>query len=552
MDNIFLFFSLIFGLAVLAGLVMQALRLPTFLGYVLVGLVFGWLAVGSKTSADLLSLLSSAGVMLLLFLVGLEMNIATIKELGKRVVVIGLGQLLVSFLIFGLILVGFGFSGTVLLVCALALAFSSTIIVVRLLSEKRELETTHGRVVVAVLLIQDLAAISLLLVMGEKPSSVGLLLVKTGVLILTSVLISKRVMPALLHKLAKSADELILFSLAWCFIVAALVSSKFIGLSLEVGGFLAGLALSGSFEHLHIVNKVKPIRDFFLTVFFISLGLSIKLDARSILPAIYLALAVLVFKPLVVWLLMRLVGYRQKAAFISGLLIGQTSEFSFIVIGLVARWGYLAERQIGVISMAGILSMVVSSYLITRSDSIYKVIRPVLNIIWRDRGEAAEVSVSYADHVVLFGCHRMGASVLSNLEKKGETVVVVDHDPDVVEKLRALGKTVFYGDVTDTEAYNAIGLAKAKLIISTVKDIKDSLQLLLELKRRKLTVPVVVDAETREEADDLYKAGAAYAVFPHFVGGMHLGDLIKHGHINKEDLLSYKINQEEALKGTYD
>ena len=551
MDSPFLLFSVLFGLAVVGGLIMRMVRLPTLLGYVLVGLLFGRLTVGNQTMESLILLLSSAGVMLLLFLVGLEMNVSIVRELGKRVLIVGLGQLVISFAVFGLILFGLGYGGTTLFVMALALAFSSTIVVIRILSERHELETTHGKMVVGVLLVQDLAAIALLLLMSDGVSSLGLLLTKSVVLILLSIFISVRVMPVVMHKLAKSTDELVLFSLAWCFVVAALVSTKTIGLSLEVGGFLAGLALSGSFEHLHIVNKIKPIRDFFLTLFFVSLGLSLKLDVRVLTSALVLTLAILLFKPLIVWFLMRAVGYKQKAAFTSGLMMGQVSEFSFIVLALVSRFGYVSELRIAELSMAGIISIVLSNILISKDQAIYKVIRPILNLIYKDRGEPESVASTLKDHIILFGCHRMGQSVLVNLEKQGELTVIVDHDPEVVEKLRGLGKTVFFGDVTDVDCLSQIGLSSAKMVISTVRDTKDSLLLLSEMKKRRLSIPVVVDAESREDASDLYLAGAAYVIFPHFVSGLHLGDIIRRKLTSKEDFLIFKNKQEEAMNGTY-
>lgn len=551
MGSIFLEFSLVFGLAIAVGMVMRLLRQPAFLGYVLVGLIFSLFSW--RLDEGLLSLLSSAGVMLLLFLIGLEINVGLIKELSRKIILIGLGQLVLTGGFFFLVFQQANFSSAAGLILALAFSFSSTIIVVKLLSEKHDLESLHGKIAVGILLIQDLAAILLLLFLNERRGGDGVMLIlKTGLLILLTALISQRVMPRLLHRLSRSTDELILFSLAWCFIIAGLVASPMIGLSVEVGGFLAGLALSGSFEHIHIVNKIKPIRDFFLTIFFVSLGLFIKLDWRVIVPVMGLSLAVLVVKPVLVWALMRFFGYRQKAAFQTAILIGQTSEFSLILVNLMARMEMFSASQGAMISMTTLLTMVVSAYLIVNSEKVFRGLKPLLDFFYHDAGAGEGVLPELSGHVVLFGCHRTGRSVLSYLEKFKHDVLIVDHDPEVVSRLKEAGKNVVYGDVTDTDSYNQLGLGKAKLIISTVKDCKDSLLLLAEIGRRKLKVPVIVDAESHEEAEALYKAGAAYAVFPHFVSGLHLSELIKRGFESKEDFLSYKDAQEEMMRRIYD
>lgn len=554
MDSVFLNFSLVFGLAVLAGLLLRFLHQPVFLGYVLVGLLSS-LFFSGKIDQQTFSLLSSSGVMLLLFLVGLEMNIYEVKKLGPRVLAVSFGQLILTFILFLFVFFGFGLSSTFSSILAIGITFSSTIIVVKLLSEKHDLESLYGKVSVGILLIQDMAAIVLLLFISDRGggSSLGLLLFKIFLLVGLSVFASLRIMPKLLHRLSGSADELILFSLAWCFLFASFVSSKYIGLSIEVGGFLAGLALSGSFEHHHIVNKIKPIRDFFLTIFFVVLGLSIDLSETALLPVIYLSAAILLVKPFVVWVVMRLLGYKQRVAFTTGLFIGQVSEFSFIFVSLANNLGYLTGSQLALVSTSGIITMVVSAYLIVNNEPVYRFVRPMLDRILPDRPSNVqqEKGEEFSGHVVLFGCHRMGGSILSHLENRGEKVLVVDFDPEVVAELTRQGKSVIYADVADVDSYDQFKLDKAKLIISTVKDVEDSLELLQEAKKRKISAPIVVDAESGEEAHVLYKAGAAYVVYPHFVGGLHIGDLIKRGLVKKEDFYYYKKAQQEAMKGVF-
>ena len=500
----------------------------------------------------LLEVLSSAGVMLLLFLVGLEMNVGEVKKMGGRAVMTGLGQIVITTIIFAVFLINFGLGLSQSLFLGASLAFSSTIIVVKLLSEKHDLMSLSGKMAVALLLIQDLAAIVLLIVFGGGLSGgLFLLFIKILLLVGLTALMSRKIMPKILHRLARSMDELILFSLAWCFVLAAVIASPLFGLSLEIGGFLAGLALSGSFEHVQIATKIKPIRDFFLTIFFVGLGLNIKLDGSMVPFAIFLSMVVVLIKPIIVWLLMRLFGFKQRVAFGTGLMMGQISEFSFIMVGIGARAGFLSSSNVSLVSLVGLITMVVSGYLIIDKEGVFRVLKPVLGFIWKDTSKSDPLPAELSDHIILFGCHRMGRSVMVHLLKSREKILIVDFDPEVVEKLKNEGANVIYADASDTDVYDQLGLSKAKMVISTLKDIKDNLVMLSEINKRKSKVSIVVDAESVEDAVDLYKAGATYVIFPHFVGGLHLGDLVRKGVREKGDFESYRKYQQEVMAGAY-
>lgn len=535
-------------------MVARAFRQPAFLGHTLVGIAVAYLGITSGGNVtSLIEILSSSGVMLLLFLVGLEMDVAEVRKMGLTALIIGFFQIGLSLLLFALVLYGFGVSLSGSIFLGLALSFSSTIIVVKLLSEKHDLTSLPGKMAVALLLIQDMAAIVALMFVGGRVSDGWLgLLVKVAILVFLTILMSRKVMPKILHRLAKSTDELILFSLAWCFLLASIIASPLVGLSLEIGGFLAGLALSGSFEHTQIAHKIKPIRDFFLTLFFVGLGLNLRFD-RSILPLALVLSGVVIFaKPFIVWLLMRLMLYKQRVAFYTGLLFGQISEFSIILVALGERASLIPPSLASLVSFVGLFTMVISAYLIIDNEKVYALLRPVLRFYKDRNGAVAEEKEALSDHIVLFGCHRMGRSVLVHLKKQKNKVLIVDFDPEAVERLRKEGWNVIYADISDTEVYDQLNLSKASMVVSTVNDLKDNLLMLSEIKRRRLSLSVVVDAETNEDAQELYKAGATYVIFPHFVGGLHLADLVKRGVRQRDDFEKYRKYQQEIMAGAYD
>lgn len=552
MSDILLEFSLLFGAAIGAGMLMRMLKQPAFVGYLIIGLAAGMLGLASSVNRGLVELFSSYGVMLLLFLVGLEMNLSEIGALGKEALAVGLGQIVVTSSFFLILLRLLGLEIGTALFLSFILTFSSTIIVVKVLSEKHDLGSLSGKMALSILLIQDLAAILIMLSIGSQVSGGMIinLILKLALVFLITILAARKIMPRILHRLARSTDELILFSLAWCFLVASLIGSSFVGLSVEIGGFLAGLALSGSFEHIHIVTKIKPLRDFFLTIFFVSLGLSIRIAPSALINVIWLVPLIVFVKPLIVWILMRLANYRQRPAFMTGIYFGQVSEFGFVLAGMGLRLGLISEGQLAEVTLLGILSIIISGYLMVYGEKLFEIYRKSLDRLWPDRGEGELLSEVFSDHIVLLGCHRMGRSILQHLEKTGEKILIVDFDPEVVNELIAAGKKVIYADVADIENYKNFFLEKAKLVVSTVKDVKDSLSLLAEVKRQGLKVPVVVDAESVDEANILYEAGAAYVVFPHFVSGLHLGDLIKKNSENI-DFSRYREAQKEILKGVF-
>jgi len=221
------------------------------------------------------------------------------------------------------------------------------------------------------------------------------------------------------------------------------------------------------------------------------------------------------------------------------------------MVGIGARMGFLSSSNVSLVSLVGLITMVVSGYLIIDKEGVFRVLKPVLGFIWKDTSKSDPLPAELSDHIILFGCHRMGRSVMVHLLKSREKILIVDFDPEVVEKLKNEGANVIYADASDTDVYDQLSLSKAKMVISTLKDIKDNLVMLSEINKRKSKVSIVVDAESVEDAVDLYKAGATYVIFPHFVGGLHLGDLVRKGVREKGDFESYRKYQQEVMAGAY-
>jgi len=524
-------------LAAVFGFLAYLLRQPPIVGFIIAGLAVGFFAGPEIVGGEVLEGLAPIGVALLLFLVGLELDFKDLRSVGLPALITGLGQIAFTFGIGYLIATWLGFAVVPAIYISTALTFSSTIIIVKLLSEKRELTSLYGRIVVGFLLLQDFVAILALVVLaglqvgsGSPVLNFALTLVK-GIALVAATFVGSRFLPKLLEKVGRSQEMLYLFSIAWVLGIAALTEA--VGLSIEVGGFLAGVALANSSEHFQIGSKMRPIRDFFLILFFVGLGTKMLLagTAVALLPAVLLALFVLVGNPVIVMILMGTLGYRARTSFLASLTVAQISEFSLIIAALGLRLGHLEPTHTALITLVGIITIFVSSYFIIYGDAIYRRLRPALKLFEfrRKLVEDTLLDEEFEDHVVLVGVHRTGTTIMETLLKGGDKFVALDFDPVLVKHLKGKEVPVVYGDVTDEEIQELVGLAKARLIISTVPDKKDNMAILKLLKKKKSEAKAVVTASSEEDAKEFYKEGANYVIMPHFAGGWELAQAISSG-----------------------
>ncbi len=526
-------------LAALIGIIFHFLKQPPTIGFIAAGLIISSLGYFAKESVEAINSLASIGVALLLFIVGLEMNLKELKKIGKPTLIIGLGQIALTFILgIGLTYL-LGFSLVTSLYISIALTFSSTILVVKILSEKKNLRSLYGRIVLGVLLVQDAVAIIILLFLsgmttGQNLTSNMVQTLVRGTIFIAIIVFSSRYVNRLLDFMAKSRELLFLFSVAWALGVAALAGSKIVGLSVEVGGFLAGLSLAGSSENFQISAKLRPLRDFFIILFFVGLGtnMMVGLTPSLILPAIALSIFVIIVEPLVVMAIMALMGYRARTSFLAGAAFAQVSEFSFIIMAIGERLGQTSSYDVSLVILVGVVTMFLSTYMMYYGDALYEFLKPFLHLFQKNRDMVEEISeeTKLSNHIILVGAHRMGRTILSALSNSTRDFVAVDFDPDVVKTLRDHSLPAFYGDITEESIQEFIGLDKASVVISTIPDMKDSLSLLKAVLKRGGGAKVILTAESEKDAEELYKEGADYVILPHFLGGKELVDILSKDH----------------------
>lgn len=552
MGSIFLEITVVIGLATLLAVFFRLFKQPPIIAYVLTGIIMGPLGVVSLHHTEVLEAMAQFGITFLLFMLGLELRLSELKSVGKVAAIAGFGQVIVTAIIaFGLSVL-LGFTPLASVYIAIALAFSSTIIIVKLLSDKRDINSLYGRITVGILLVQDFVAIFALIVLAGLSSEGGsitplslILTILKGVCLIALIAgLSKTVLPRVIKHISHSSELLFLFSLAWVFGIAAFVSSPWVGFSIEIGGFLAGLSLSNSVQHFQIASRVRSLRDFFITIFFITLGMEMVFSNTGaiIFPSIILSLFVLVGTPLIVLCVMGLLGFKRRTSFLTGITLAQISEFSLIMIFIGNKLGHVPDSVVTLITLIGITTFITSTYLILYGNPLYMKLHSLLRFFEKKKvvESMGENDREWKNHTVLIGANRAGEHVLEALLKKKHDVIVVEFDPDIVAQLKEQKVPVLFGDIADLEIQEAAQIKEASLIISTISDSHDNLILLESLKKQHRKPHTIILAHDKEDAHDLYKKGAEYVVIPHFSGGMHVSEIIAEEKYDQLDKLKAK------------
>ena len=516
------------------GIAAKLLKQPIILAYLAAGVAIGYFGFFNLSDKEAFRIFSDLGIMFLLFLVGLEINYTSLRLVGKASFFIGISQIIFTFVIGLIISLLFGFNYLHSSYIAIALTFSSTIIVVKLLSERKDLNSLYGKISVGLLLVQDFIAILLLVVLAGIDSGKGIMIndivltvAKAAGLFVLMFYLGKKVFPLIFDKIAHSQELLFLTSLAWLFIVAS--GAEKLGFSIEIGGFLAGLALANSAENFQIASRVKPLKDFFILVFFVILGSSLMFSNFSglIFPIIAFSLFVLIGNPLIVLAIMGIMGYRKRTGFLTGITIAQISEFSLILAALGLKLGHLNEGIVALITAVGIITITSSNYLFFYAEEIFLKISPYLSIFERKKiKEDDSLIKEFHKPIVLIGCHRTGQSIAYNLPK--EDLLIIDFDPEIITQLRKQGYDYIFGDANDSEIFERANFNEAKLVISTSPELDDNLNLLGQLKilQNRKRIKVIVRARTEKEAQILYNSNADYVLLPHFTAGQYLSKTI--------------------------
>ncbi len=556
--SVFSELSLIIALAAGVAVVMRVLRQPLIIGHIITGIIVGPAMLHWINTPDTIEVFSSIGIALLLFIIGLGLNPRVIKEVGKVAATAGLLQVGVSTLLgwgCGLLL---GFSNTESLFLGVALAFSSTIIILKLLSDKKEQSRLYGKIATGMLLVQDvLAACALLFVTaqakegGFSPLQLGTLIGKGALIAIPLLFIGNVILPKLHKFIASSQELLFLFAIGWGFGFAALF--ELTGFSLEIGALLAGVALASLPYTQEISSRLRPLRDFFIVVFFIALGTRLTFTNFGVLlPAILLGtFIVVVLKPLVVLTIMGLMGYTKRTSFKTAIAMAQVSEFSLIFVVLGNKQGLVSNDLVAVLTFVTLISIALSAYMILYSDKLFVLFERDLSMFERRKHNFEHESRHHFD-LVLFGYQKGGHEFVKVFKSLKKPFVVIDYDPEIIDSLEHQQINYVYGDAADVELLEEVGLDRAKLIVSTISDHETNTFLTKLLEEINPHAVLILHAETVEEAAELYELGASYVVIPHYIGSEKIGAFIRKSGLKKSEFKKYREKHLAYLQTHYE
>src|SRR6056297_1281723 len=386
-------------LAAGVGFVGLMLRQPLIVSFIAVGILSGPSVLGIARSDAQIDLLAELGIAVLLFLVGLKLDVQLVRTLGGVALATGLGQIVFTSLFGFVICLALGMDPVTGAYVAVALTFSSTIIIVKLLSDKREIDSLHGRIALGFLIVQDVVVVIAMIALsaigvggaaeGEGALTEVLRVLGYGCAMLAFVLLFVRYLAnPLVERLSQAPELLVSFAIGWAALLAAV--GHYLGFGKELGGLLAGISLASTPFREAIAARLASLRDFLLLFFFIALGASLDLSVlgASVGPAIVLSLFVLIGNPLIVLAIMAMMGYRKRTGFLAGLTVAQISEFSLIFMAMGVAIGHVPEEALGLVTLVGLVTIAASTYMITYSHQLYAVFEPVLGIFERGNTDA--------------------------------------------------------------------------------------------------------------------------------------------------------------------
>jgi len=564
-------------LAAGVGFIGLLLRQPLIVSFIAVGILAGPSVFNIAQSNEPIDLLAELGIAVLLFLVGLKLDLKLVRTLGPVALMTGLGQVAFTTIFGFLIGLALGFDVVASLYIAVALTFSSTIIIVKLLSDKREIDSLHGRIALGFLIVQDLVVVLAMIVLsavgvgaaavdsaGEASGTLNtwlpvLQVFANGAMMLVFVgLFIRFVATPLVERLARAPELLVSFAIGWAALLAAV--GHYLGFGKELGGLLAGISLASTPFREAIAARLASLRDFLLLFFFIALGAALDLSVLgdNVGAALIFSLFVLIGNPLIVLAIMGVLGYRKRTGFLAGLTVAQISEFSLIFMAMGVSIGHVGEDSLGLVTLVGLVTIAASTYMITYSQTLYRYLEPLLGPF--ERKKAGRHEDQWADRpaphdVIIFGLGRYGFGMARELSRQGYSVLGVDFDPVAVRYAKEQGVETLFGDATDPEFIAHLPLSGVQWIVAAVPDGETGLHhddprrsLVGALREARYTGRIALTAHHETRAAPLRDAGADLVLMPFRDASVRAATLLMSddsGREGGEDMLPDPSGQKE-------
>lgn len=533
--------------ATVAGYLFLKMRQPIILAYFLAGVIIGP-EIGPPLVIDheSIEIISEIGLILLLFIIGLEMNPEKVLSVLGRLVPAGIGQFLFTvvgaFALFSVTANLISFHKMEILYVSIAISLSSTAIVIKSLHDKYELDSIAGRLSLGVLIFQDIWAILVIVLQPrfDNPSLIPVLLAlfRVALLVLGGLLFSRYVLKYVFESITKSPEMIVSIALGWSALFAGVAHS--IGLSMEMGALIAGVSIASFPFSMHVTMRIQPLRDFFLTLFFISLGMKMTVPGHDhfyLVPLIILVAFLSRF--LILYPLLRVSGSSRRNAFIASLNLSQISEFSLVIVAIGISLGHVGGEFMSVMIYAMAISAILSSYGIRYNNQIYR----FLERFWKpkrrkdEQSDGKTVGNTGERDIYILGFHRGARALLDYLQEENpqclKRIVVVDYNQEVVRELAGRGISCVYGDISHEDVLEHTGIGDAKYILSTIPDLllrgTSNIDLVRVCRKLNREAYIIATADLKNSIHPMKVAGANYVVLPYSLLAQNIAGLFISG-----------------------
>lgn len=555
--SLFTELSLVVALGAAVAAIMRYLKQPLIIGHIITGIIAGPTILNIIHDGGAFEVFSNIGVALLLFIIGLELNVKVLSNLGTVVFSTAATQVASTTIVGSITAKLLGFGTLESLIIGVCLALSSTIIIVKLFNDKKEITRLYAQIAVGVLLLQDVIATGGKIFLAAKTEGGGsaidiALLILQGLLLTFALfVVSSKLLPKLTHALESSKELLLLFALGWALGLATLFEKA--GFSIEIGALFAGVSLASLPYAREMSSRLKPLRDFFIVIFFITLGHSMvpRQIGTAIFPALFFIAIVVIFKPIIVMASLGFHGYTKRASFKTSISMSQISEFSLVFLFSAASANIASERAKAAITIVALSTFAGSTYLMKYDEMIYKVLENKLRLFERKVVKEEQVTARVQHPIILLGYKKGGAEFIRTFKSMNKRFAVVDYDPEVIESLERERINYFYGDATDAELIEEIDLAHSKLVVSTLSDYNTNKFLAHWLTKENPGAVFICNTDSAYHAARLYNEGASYVMMPHFIGSEKIGNFIKKSGFSKTEFHKFREKHLQYLETHY-
>lgn len=510
--------ALVVIIAAAIAFIAKMLKQDLILAYIIAGILIGPLYFGLIKDVSLIKGLAEVGITFLLFTAGLEMSLKNFRRTISTAAIAGIVQVVSVTALTVAILIAFKFGIIEAAIVGIAIALSSTIVVTKLLIDRHEINALHSRLIIGIMLVQDIIAVFALAMLSQTMSLsyIGFTLAKLAMLGLVALLLHLLFLKPLIKHSASSPELLLIMSIALLFFFAGL--AYFLGFSIAIGAFIAGITLANNPYKLEISTRIKALRDFFSVMFFVTIGMLLTSITKNMLFILIPILAILIiFEPLMTAIVIRLRGYKTGTSMQVGFAFAQISEFSLILIIAALNVGLITQRAFDLTVLAAVVSIAFTQYTSRINEPLMKFFPRMFSFVKLPAHHEEEKKIFEKKEIILLGSHLMGTVFLKQLKKLKSKLLVVDFNPDITKSLTKQGVDCIYGDASNPELLQRIKddyLKNLKTIISTLPRLEDNLLLLQYFRKAKPSLFIALRAEKIHEALQLYEAGADYVMVP--------------------------------------